>query len=249
MSALTTKRMGQTYVFRVLELTLASGNKAYHNGRACISGGKAVPASSAPGLVPIGKFVTNPADLVDATSGDMTVSVDFEEEHFCEWWANATSSDAVAATDIGKMAYMLDDQTVTITSTGRSPAGRIWGVDSVKGVLIEAPSETVHAKGTLSQQTLPAYASNDSAPTSLEQDAVYDVPTTAANSTITLPEAAPDGTRVFFLADGTKNGHTITYRDATGPVSLNTATTASKRHLATAIKNLGKWAVSVTVAP
>ncbi|MDX6479500.1 MAG: hypothetical protein QOG85_10 [Gaiellaceae bacterium] len=239
--------MRKEETFKLVELTLASGTKGFHNGRACFrSDGKVVPATSAPGLHPIGVFKTNPKECIDATSADKTVTVDLETEKQGEWWANATAADAVTASDVGKVVYMLDDQTVTITPTGRSSAGRAWRISATKGVLVEKLNT---ARAVLSQPTLPAFAAGDSAPTGIEHEAVYDVPTTAANSTITLPAAAADGTRAHFHADGTKNGHTITYRDATGTVLLNTATTASKRHLATAIKNAGKWAVNVTVAP
>lgn len=96
---------------------------------------------------------------------------------------------------------------------------------------------------------LPAYVSNDSIPLSITHNAVYDVPTTGAASTITLPASAPTGTRAYFLADGVKNGHTVQYRDATGPTNLTAALTLSKRHLAVAVKLATAWAVTVAVAP
>ena len=76
---------------------------------------------------------------------------------------------------------------------------------------------------------------------------VYDVATTGAASTISLPANAPDGTILYFVADGTKNGHTVTYRDVATAVSA--AATASKRHLATAVCLNNAWAVGLTVGP
>lgn len=248
MTALATKRVNKPYPLKLVELTLPSGiGKAYHGGRACLrSDGKVVPASSAAGLLAIGKFITNPADAVDATSADKTVTVDLETEKQCEWWTNDSGGGAVAATDVGKVCYMLDDQTVTMTSTGRSPSGRVWGVDSTKGVLVEKLEPIV---SVLDQPTLGAYVSNDSAPTTIVHNAVYAVPATGAASTITLPAAAPDGTRAYFAANGTANGHTVQYRDATGTVAITTALTASKRHLVTVVKVGGAWTANAYVSP
>jgi hypothetical protein len=33
---------------------------------------------------------------------------------------------------------MQDDHTVTLSNSGTSKAGRVWGVDAVKGVLVES---------------------------------------------------------------------------------------------------------------
>jgi hypothetical protein len=78
---------------------------------------------------------------------------------------------------------------------------------------------------------------------------IFDVPTTGAASTVTLPAAAREGTRVYFSADGTKNGHTVQYRDATGPVNLTTALTASKRHSVTALFLGSKWVAQAYISP
>ncbi len=54
---------------------------------------------------------------------------------------------------------------------------------------------------------------------------------------------------LYFVADGTKNGHTVTYRDATGTVALTTALTASKRHLVVATFLNGLWNANAYVGP
>lgn len=243
MSALTQERARRTYPWKYKQFTLASGTKAFKGGRAALNtSGKVVPATSVAGLLPIGVF----AETVDATAADAPVQVDLEREVVLEYFANATAGDAIAATDIGSTAYMFDDQTVCITAAGRSVAGRIWDVDALKGIGIEKSDA---ARKLSSQPAVGAYAANDYAPASIEADAVYDVPTTAAASTITLPAAAPDGTRATFAADGTKNGHTVQYRDATGPTNLTTALTASKRHLVVVQKLGGKWFANAYVSP
>lgn len=244
MTALAAERRRRQEPWKYKEFTLSSGHKAWKGGAAAIAigTGEVVPASSAPDLFYIGTF----AKTVDATAASKTVGVDLVEEIWLEWFVNATSTDACAATDIGRLAYMLDDQTVTITPTGRSPMGRIWAVHATKGVAIQ---KLDFAAPAAPQPDEGEFTSNDYAPASLVNGAVYAVPETGAASTVTLPAAAPDGTIVYFAADGTANGHTVQYRDETGPTNLTTALTASKRHLVIAAKRGGAWVANAYVAP
>lgn len=225
--------------------TLTSGKKAYKHARAGLNLAtrEVVPMESAAGLLSLGSFT----DEVDATLAAKQVGVEYDRELKLEWFANATAGDAVLAADVGKWCFFLDDQTVTITPSGRSKAGRVHAVDASKGVLVEVGMEM--APVLLEQPAVGSYTANDYAPASVTSGAVYDVPTTGAASTITLPAAAQDGTIVHFAADGTKNGHTVQYRDATGPVNLTTALTASKRHLVVCVKRDGKWIANAYVAP
>jgi hypothetical protein len=103
--------------------------------------------------------------------------------------------------------------------------------------------------GEYTVQTLAAYTSNDTAPASIVSGGVYDVPATGANSTITLPAAPADGTHAIFVADGTKNSNTVQYRDATGPVNITTALTASKRHMVHVTALNGIWNAIAYVSP
>lgn len=47
-------------------------------------------------------------------------------------YGNSAAADAIAADDIGKDCYLVDDQTVALTSnsSARSRAGKVYGVDS-----------------------------------------------------------------------------------------------------------------------
>lgn len=243
MTALINERARRQETWKTHELTLASGTKAFKGGRAALNGsGKVVPASAAIALVMVGLF----AETVDATAADKPVTVDFETELQIEWFANAGGGDAVLATDVGGICYQLDDQTVTITPDGKSVAGRVWAVDAVKGVAVEKLEQ---AERLLPVAGDGAFVANDWVIASVEPDAIYDIPATAAASTVTLPAAAPDGTRATFVADGTKNGHTVQYRDATGPANLTTALTASKRHTVVAIKRDGNWYANAYISP
>jgi hypothetical protein len=76
---------------------------------------------------------------------------------------------------------------------------------------------------------------------------VYDVPTTAANSTITLPTNAYPGTELTFCADGSKNGHTVTYRQ--GATAITAAATLSKRHLCKVVFLGTQWSAVLGISP
>lgn len=244
MTALANKRQPLLDTWSTKEFTLAIGTRAYANGRAGFNKatGKVQPMTSAPGIRSIGRFTST----VDATSGDKIVGVRLDKELAMEWLENATAGDAVVAGDIDGPCFYLDDQTVTRTATGRSLAGRVMAVDARRGVLVEYIDQEPR---WLSQPVTGAFVANDYAPTVVENGAVYDIPTTAGVSTVTLPAAALDGTLAYFAADGTKNGHTVQYRDATGPVSLTTALVASKRHLVQVVKVAGRWIANAYVAP
>jgi hypothetical protein len=251
MTALANERMSMLEAWKYKQFTLASGHKAFKNGMACIAigTGKVVQGAASTSLFVIGKF----AETVDATAGDKLVNVQLAREIWVEWFANDSSS--VAATDLGGICYVKDDQSVTITPTGASTAGRVWGVDSAKGVAVEflsaVPSPIVSLDGLLlNEVTPPAFSSNNiNIANSPDSGSVYDCPTTGAASTITLPATANEGTVLYFTADGTHNGHTVQYRDATGPTNITTALTASKRHLVIAMFVGGAWRANAYVSP
>lgn len=169
------------------------------------------------------------------------------------WFANSATTDEILDDHLGEVCYAVDDNVVAITrgTTGIRPiAGRVMAIDSTLGVLVEiCGDEDANAGGIVG--TLPAHTSNDVILLAAQvvPNAVYDIATTAAATTVTLPAATAEGTKLFFFADGTKNGHTVTYRDATGPTNLTTALTASKRHTAVAVFVGGKWGVNAYVSP
>jgi hypothetical protein len=172
--------------------------------------------------------------------------VRFAREHFGYLFIN-DSGTAVAATDIGKICYVLDDQTVTMAVTGKGIAGRVWAVSASEGVLVE-PLDVLTPNRSAGI-TL-GYVTNDCVLTAAQaQDGnVFDVPTTAAASTITLPvTGVPDGTTLTFVADGTKNGHTVQYRF--GTTNITAALTASKIHRVQVTKLGSGWGATSTVAP
>lgn len=252
MTALANERMRSVERWTYKTFPLAVGNKAWKGGIACLdlSTGKVEPGHAETDLFVIGTF----AETVDATAAEKQVNVNFGMEIEVEWFDNSLSN-AVAAANVGSLCYVEDDQTVTTSPTGASIAGRVWAVNATDGVAVQKlaalPPAVASLNGLVGVETaLAAFSSNNiNVPDNPNSGAVYDVPATGAASTITLPATAVEGTFLRFVADGTKNGHTVQYRDATGPVNLTTALTASKRHQVDATFLNGIWTASAYVSP
>lgn len=233
-------------VFRHQVYTLTSGQTVWQ-GDGCglvASTGKVVKwASGRTDLTFVGVFEE---DYV--ATADMNCRVDRLRNVNAIKMANDTGTALALA---GATAYMLDSATATGSSTTNSVAGPVVQVDS-DGVWIElvsAVGTSLTVAALVKNDSLPGWTSNDWAPTvaQLSSGSVYVVPTTGAASTITLPTAGSpvEGTVIYFVADGTKNGHTVTYR--VGATALTTALTASKRHQVTAIFAGGVWTVNAYV--
>jgi hypothetical protein len=247
MTALAQERLSSVEAWKFKQFPLAVGNKGYKGGIACLdqSTGKCEPGHSESDLLVIGKF----AETVDATAAEALINVEFPREIWVQWWVNAASS--IAASDVGNLCFVLDDQSVTLTAAGNSVAGRIWAVDAARGVAVEMLQAPSSASGSGEPiDVLPAFVAAASlSPVSPVNGTLYDVPTTAAASVISLTATAKPGTVLYFSADGTKNGHTVQYKDATGAVALTTALTASKRHMVVAVMLGGIWVANAYVSP
>lgn len=243
MTAAAKNRSRKRAAWKFKEFTLAITFEAFKYARAAIDlgTGKVVPASADPNHLPIGWF----AEAVDATAAAKAVTVELDREIEIEWLANDAGT-AVVAADVGKLCFGLDDQTVTMDPANANATYRVWAVDATKGVAVQALEVF---SPLASQPDAGAFAAGDYAPAEIVHGSINDVPMTAANSTLTLPAASADGTVAHFVADGTKNGHTVQYRDETGPANLTTALTASKRHMVTVSKLGGKWFANAYVSP
>jgi hypothetical protein len=247
MTALSASRARTEENWTRQSFTLASGKIAYKGGAACLrlSTGKVEPADDGPAggadLRHIGVF----HETIDASAADAAVTVNLVRELWLEWWANSA---ATAVSAIGGLCYFEDDQTVSADPADGCVAGRVWSVSATYGVLVEKLSTPPGA--ALETASFGAFASNDLViPANPPSGAVVDIPTTGAASTVTLPAVAVEGTEITFVADGTKNGHTVQYRDATGPVNLTTALTASKRHLVKCVHKDDLWYANAYVSP
>jgi len=117
-------------------LTLKSGEVAEKGKLCCFdrsTAGIVCKGKTGTGLVPIGVFH-------ESMTGDGTkkISVKLFDEIRAIWWKNDATT-AVAAADIGDPCYIKDDETVSADSTGRSVAGMVLAIDSIKGVLVYSP--------------------------------------------------------------------------------------------------------------
>lgn len=242
------KALNRQTIARDFTFTLASGQTVWKGALIAIKlgTGTVVEATGASDELVIGVAMTD----MNASAAAKQLAVEFPTPVVGIYFANGSS---IAATNIGDLCYVADDQTVALTpiASGVSVAGRVWGVDSTRGVLVEILRPLSQGGNLLASRTLPAHVSNDVILTTALaiSGSIFDIATTAANSTVTLPAAATEGTDITFVADGTKNGHTVQYRDATGPVNLTTALTASKRHVVRAVYLNGLWNASAYISP
>ena len=96
------------------------------------SAGKAVPASDTAGLTVIGR-----AELTAESGKMVTVKIG------CFRFDNSASTAEIKATEIGKVCYVADDQTVSKTGgTNNIVAGLVFDVDK-KGVWVLAGAQPV----------------------------------------------------------------------------------------------------------
>ena len=241
------KALNRRTIARDATFTLASGQTVWKGALIAVKlgTGTVVEATGASDELVIGVAMAD----VNAAAASKQLAVEFPTPVVGIYFANGSS---IAATNIVDVCYVADDQTVSLTpiASGASIAGRVWGVDSTLGVLVEILRPIAQSVG-LAQRTQAAHVSNDVILTSALaiHGSVFDIATTASATTVTLPATATEGTVLTFVADGTKNGHTVQYRDATGPTNLTTALTASKRHQVTAVYMNGIWTANAYVSP
>ena len=106
---------------------VAANAICYAGGIAVLNAGYAAPGSATTGLVAVGIF----QKTVDNTGGaDGAVTVPVRAGVFV--LENATSTDACAQAQAGTDIYVLDDQTVTKTSSGHSKVGKMVNMVSTK---------------------------------------------------------------------------------------------------------------------
>lgn len=225
------------------QFPLAVGNKAWKHAAVGIdlSTGKVEPMHSEADLF----FIGVAAETVDATSVEKLLNVNLGMEIEVERWA---SGGGISAANLGSLCYFSDDQTVVLTPG--AVAGRIWDYDATRGVAVQKLGSVSGGSTGLVKVDPGAFAANDLViAASPANDVILEIPTTAGASTVTLPAVAAEGTRLTFVADGTLNGHTVQYRDATGPANLTTALTASKRHAVICLYLNAKWRANAYISP
>lgn len=138
MAALQKARRNPPKHIKTIERVLANSEKAFQGGLACIdtSDGSLVAGQTGEGLLPIGIFDGIPESGVTG-NGTIKVKVRLFKEVWAWWFVNDTTPNAVTDAHVGSLVYVLDDQTVTALAAGNSVAGRVWAVDTKRGVLVE----------------------------------------------------------------------------------------------------------------
>lgn len=105
----------------------------YKGGIVCISTatGKVVKGSTAATLVAIGRCEEN---YLTGTSNTRRIKA----RTGIFKYANSAAADLIAEDDIGKDCYIVDDQTVALTSnsSARSRAGKVHSIDTDGGVFV-----------------------------------------------------------------------------------------------------------------
>jgi hypothetical protein len=83
-------------------------------------------------LLPVGRF----AQFYDNSEGStsVTVRVKLFRPIPVQWFQSATGSGAITSSNLFSNVYLLDNQTLTATSSGNSVAGRVFMLDAIKGV-------------------------------------------------------------------------------------------------------------------
>ncbi|RIV82957.1 hypothetical protein D2V17_14235 [Aurantiacibacter xanthus] len=116
------------------QFNVAAATTIYAGALVCLNAaGTAVPGSTATTLTAVGRaeeYVDNSA----GAAGDKTINVRRGVYRF----GNSAAADEIGPEDIGKTAYVVDDETVALTNgtNTRSAAGKIYDVDA-QGVWIE----------------------------------------------------------------------------------------------------------------
>lgn len=111
-----------------------AATKLWGGALAVLDAGYLAPGRTAASLVCVGR-IRKTSDNTNGASGDLTGLV----EAGTFKWGNSSSGDLIAQANVGSPCYVVDDQTVALTSNSgaRSLAGIIQGVDS-DGVWVQS---------------------------------------------------------------------------------------------------------------
>jgi len=245
MTAIATTGKGRALIRETLGyLTFAMAAVKIMKGAAVaidLATGYLTNESTAGSLLAVG-IAAETVDNSGGSAGDLKINVKLSREVEAVRFVNSGSTGACTTADIGKSCYFVDNQTVSILPTAGPLAGTIWGVSATDGVLVELATVVQIGPSYLPAPAI-TFTAGDCAIARPGRGLHYLVPTTAANSTISLgTTGAVRGDTVCFTADGTVNGHTVQYRS--GTTNISAALTASKIHGVTLVFDGTGWAVA-----
>ncbi len=133
MAALSQDRDTKERDGKRISLPVAASVTCYAGGMAARdANGRATPAATATTLRGVGRFAEQ------VTNGTTAGAVNVTIEKGIFRWNNSADADAIGAANIGADCYIVDDQTVALTSgtNTRSVAGKIFDVDAA-GVWVD----------------------------------------------------------------------------------------------------------------
>lgn len=133
MAALTKSRFNRTIVAGSMDFKVKAGAKGFKNGLAVLASGYVKQGAAATGLVILGTFDED-FDNTAGSDGDIEVTVNFgKERRFFRFIGDPDN--AFTQADIGTKPYVLDDQTVTSVSSGKTQmAGAIFKLETKNSV-------------------------------------------------------------------------------------------------------------------
>jgi len=134
MAALNKERMTRVLRAGGMDFPVAAAKKIYQGAFVCLDGGYLVPATEKTGLTPVGRASAT-VDNTAGAAGAVTCHVDFMRERVF-FPFGAPLDEQFAQTDVGKLAYFVDDQTVSADPDlddddvpQRSVAGTVFRVE------------------------------------------------------------------------------------------------------------------------
>jgi len=145
--------------------------------------------------------------------------------------ATATSTDAIVLTVTagqeenvmealaGAVAEARSGMTVVASDVSGKTSYLVPGITAVSSISVDSGA------GTFKNIIDAAFSSNDIAVTNAQSGSVVLVPTTGANSTITLPTAPVDGFNAKFVCEAAAGAHTITIAGAFYGITLQAGDT------------------------
>ncbi len=202
------------------------------------SAGRAIAATLAATCVRVvGKASSTVNNLTGSELGGAAAAADVEVEFGTFDWANSADADEIAADDVGKLCYAVDNQTVALTSDGgtRQIAGMITGFYNSK------PQIFTHPLVPVFHDVLTDLASTANA----KGASLIGIEDAATNFAATDVEAALAEIIADYAATTASNGASkIGIQDAGGHTSVTTVEAAIQELYA----KVGKRSLTVTEA-